>query len=117
WVRELGATDAFIGWRTTLASLALTAGYFGWGRFAGRKGHLRVLLLCALGMSFYPLLTAFTSPRALWLLVVAGVVWGAFNAGVELGLFEWVIEAAQGERRLAVFALNMAHTNLAMFLS
>ena len=34
-----------------------------------------------------------------------------------MGLFEWVINAAQGEQRLAVFALNMALTNLVMFLS
>src|SRR5207248_7440532 len=60
WVRELGATDAFIGWRTTVASLALTAGYFGWGKVAVRKGHLRVLLLCAAGLALYPILTALT---------------------------------------------------------
>jgi predicted MFS family arabinose efflux permease len=112
WVRDLAISDALVGLRTTVGSLALTLGYYLWGRLASRLGHGRVLVLAAAGLACYPLLTAVTTRETLGLLLVAALVWGAFAGGVEVALFELLVLAAAGERRLRFFAVNIALTNL-----
>lgn len=117
WVRDLGASDAWIGWRTTVGNAALTLGYYLWGRYASRSPHRRVLALAGGGLGLYPLLTALTAPETLWLLLVAALVWGLCAAGVDVALFEGLLQTTPDDERPRYVALNTALANLVAFLA
>src|SRR5262245_56106351 len=82
WVRELNATDSWIGIINTVNSGVLLVAYFIWSTVSRRSGNVTVLRVCAFGLSFYPLLTGLTHsvpPLALY----AGLA-GIFSAGIDL---------------------------------
>ncbi|MCX6027984.1 MAG: MFS transporter [Chloroflexi bacterium] len=101
WVRELHATDTWIGLRGTAGYAALVVGYWLWGRVTNRIGHRNLLLLCGAGLALYPALTAL-APTPAWLLPAA-VIWGLTAAGVDIGLFDMLL-AACPEGKMPSFA-------------
>ncbi len=113
WVRELNASDLWIGWQTTAHSLALIVGYYLWGRVATRKGHFPVLIACTLGLGLYPALTATIAAQA-WLPLVA-LVSGFFITGIDLAFFDTLLHICPVERRSAYVALNTVLANLVIF--
>lgn len=113
WVRELGASDLWIGWRTTANGLALIVGYYLWGRVATRKGHFPVLIACTLGSGLYPALTAIVVAQA-WLPIVA-LVGGLFSTGLDLAFFDTLLHICPPEKRSAYVALNTVLANLVIF--
>lgn len=113
WVNELAASDTWIGLRSTVGNIALTGGYYAWGRLAGRLGHRRTLGFAALGLSFYPALTA-ASPTVEWLLPAA-LIWGLFASGIDMSLFEGLLEVCPADRRAELVAVNTFVANVIMF--
>jgi MFS family permease len=104
WVNDLHATNTLIGLRTTVGNAALTVGYFAWGRAAVRLGPRRGLALAAGGLALYPLLTGL-APTPEWLFPAA-LVWGAFASGIDMSLFEGILEVSPADRRAQYVAMN-----------
>lgn len=113
WVRELQASDLWIGWQATANSLALIVGYYLWGRIATRKGHFPVLMLCTLGLGFYPALMALITSKV-WLPLLA-LINGFFITGIELTFFDTLLHICPAEKRSGYFALNTVVANLVIF--
>ena len=114
-VRNLGASDTWIGLLSMVQSAVTIVTYFYWGRVASRKGSRRVLLISSLGMVLYPVLTGL-SPRVEFLLL-ASVVAGIFGAGFNLSFFNTLLEVCPQERRPSYVALNTTVINVAAFLA
>jgi len=115
WVNELMATNTWIGLRSTVGNVALTVGYYAWGRLAARLGHRRTLGVAAFGLSFYPALTA-AAPSVEWLLPAA-LVWGLFASGIDMSLFEGLLDVCPAERRSEFVAVNTFVANGIAFVA
>jgi MFS family permease len=115
WVNELMASDTWIGLRSLVGNVALTAGYYAWGGLAARLGHRRTLGIAALGLSFYPALTA-AAPTVEWLLPAA-LVWGLFASGIDMSLFEGLLEVCPADRRSEFVAVNTFVANVIAFVA
>jgi MFS family permease len=113
WVNELQASDTWIGLRSTVGNVALTVGYYAWGRLAARLGHRRTLGFAALGLSFYPALTA-AAPTVEFLLPAA-LIWGLFASGIDMSLFEGLLEVCPADRRAEFVAVNTFVANAIAF--
>lgn len=109
WVRDLGASDAVIGLRTTVGNAALVIGYPLWGWAASKFGHERALVASAAGLGLYPIATGF-APSAVWLLPVA-LIWGLFAGGIDVTLFEGLLHSSPPEQRAHYVAVNTALAN------
>ena len=114
WVNQLRAPDTFIGFRGTVGHISLVFGYMVWGRSANRIGHRRVLIICALGLALYPLLTAI-SPNSWWLFPAAAV-WGLTASGVDIGLFDIMLASCPSYRGPLFAAVWSLVANAAMFI-
>ncbi|HZQ98461.1 MAG TPA: MFS transporter [Chloroflexota bacterium] len=115
WVNELQASDTWIGLRSTVGNVALTGGYYAWGRLAGRLGHRRTLGFAAGGLALYPALTA-ASPSVEWLLPAA-FIWGLFASGIDMSLFEGLLEVCPTDRRAEFVAVNTFVANAIVFVA
>jgi MFS family permease len=115
WIRELNASDLWIGWRATASRLAMIVGYFLWGKVVQRRGHVIPLLVCTLGAGLTPVLTAFI-PGQTWLPAVA-IVQGLFITGMNLSTFDILFTVCPADRRPTFFAVNTMLASLMIFLS
>ena len=95
YVREVNASDAWIGFISTAQTAVLVVGYLLWVRQSHRRGSRFVLLVSTLGMSLYPALVALTHNTVL-LVVFAGAV-GIFQAGVDLVFFDELMKTVPPE--------------------
>ncbi len=86
YVREVHASDAWIGIISTTQTAIMLVGYFLWMRQSKVRGSRFVLLWTSLGLSFYPMLIAFTH-QVEWLAFYAGLA-GIFQAGLDLVFFD-----------------------------
>jgi hypothetical protein len=86
YVREVGASDAWIGIIATGQSLALLLGYQLWRRLSVARGGALVLLVTLFVNTLYPATLAMVDE----LVVVAGLtaIGAVFSAGVDLALFD-----------------------------
>jgi MFS family permease len=85
YVRDVQASDAWIGFISTAQTAIMVVGYALWVRQSYRRGSRFVLLISTLGMSLYPACVALTHNTVL-LVVFAGLA-GIFQAGVDLVFF------------------------------
>ncbi len=86
FVREVNASDAWIGFITTSQTFILLIGYFLWPRVSRRRGGRFVLLCTTLAMAFYPALVALT--HRVWLIALFAGIAGIFQAGLDLVFFD-----------------------------
>lgn len=86
FVRELNASDSWIALITIAANTTVILGYFFWSQQSRRRGSTVVLLSTTLGASLYPILVGIT--REVWPIVIYAGLYGVFNAGVNLVLFD-----------------------------
>ncbi len=112
WVRELSATNTWIGLRGTAGYAALVVGYWLWGRVTNRIGHRTLLLVCGAGLALYPALTAL-APTPVWLLPAA-VLWGFTAAGIDIGLFDMLLAACPEGKQPRFAAASNVITSIAM---
>jgi MFS family permease len=115
WVNDLHASDTWIGLRSTVGNIALTGGYYAWGRMTAKLGHRRTLGFASLGLSLYPALTA-ASPTVEWLLPAA-LIWGLFASGIDMSLFEGLLDVCPADRRAEFVAVNTFVANLIAFVA
>lgn len=86
YVREVGATDAWIGIIATAQSLALLVGYRLWRRLSVSRGGNLVLLVTLLAVAIYP--AALAVVDQLVLVAALAAIAAIFSAGVDLSLFD-----------------------------
>ena len=113
WVRELQASDSLIGLRGSVGYGTLVLGYLVWGRQANRLGHRRVLRLGAVGTACYVICSALV-PSAGWLVPVA-VLWGATVSGIDVGLFDLMLDACPRGKETRFASVALVAANLGMF--
>lgn len=115
WVRELHASDAWIGLINTVNSGVLLVAYFLWSHMSRRRGATLVLRICAFGLVLYPLLAGLThsvTPQP----VYAGMG-GIFMAGIDLVLFDMLLRTCPPRHAASYIALYQLTTYVATFVS
>ena len=115
WVRNLQATNALIGLRTTVGQVSLVAGYLVLGRVAANRGYRGLLVTSALGMGLYAVMTAL-SPNAYWLLPAA-LVWGLSSGGFSIAFTEAFLDTSSPEARPRFAAARNIVSGLTSFFS
>ena len=113
WVNELLAPDTLIGLRGTIGYSALVVGYLLWGRIANQLGHRTILYISTLGLAVYVLVSGIL-PSAIWILPAA-LLWGMGAAGVDVGLFDMMLEPAPASGSRCRRLLSM-EANLCVFI-
>ena len=94
YVREVGATDAWIGIIATAQSLALLVGYRLWRRLSVSRGGNLVLLVTLLAVAIYP--AALAVVDQLVLVAALAAIAAIFSAGVDLSLFDELMKRIPG---------------------
>ncbi len=86
YVREVNASDAWIGIINTAGTAVLLVAYAIWSHASRTRGARFVLLSTTLGMALYPILTAFTT-RVEMIAAYAALA-GILQAGIDLVFFD-----------------------------
>jgi Na+/melibiose symporter-like transporter len=115
WVRDLGASDSWIGVINTVNSGVLLIAYFLWSTVSRQRGNRPVLLACAFGLVLYPLLTGLTR-STLPLPIYAGLA-GIFAAGIDLVLFDILLLTCPKRHTASYVALYQLTTYVATFVA
>jgi MFS family permease len=113
-VRDLSASDAWIGAIAMVVGVSTITGYLMWGRWAGRRGTQWSLRVSGLGVGIYALLTA-AVPTIAWMIptsLLGGFCW----AGCNLALFNILLAVCPAERRPTYIAVYTALINITAFL-
>ena len=115
YVREVGATDAWIGIIATCQSLALLVGYQVWRRLSVARGGGLVLLVTLLAGALYPVALSLVDE----LVVVAALaaVAGFFSAGVDLALFDELMKRIPRPYGVTFTSIDTALVNAASILA
>ncbi len=114
FVRELGASDVWIGLNSTLANVGVIVGYWLWRRALRRLGYSRGLLLSApLGACYAFLVALFPN---LTLILAWGVVINLINPGLSLSHFNILLQLCPAERRPTYIATFSTIMNAAAFV-
>jgi MFS family permease len=115
YVREVQASDAWIGYFSTAQTATLLVGYFMWPKQSQRRGSRFVLLCSTLGLSLYPAIVATTQTEVL-LVVFAGLA-GVFQAGLELVFFDELMKTVPIEYSATFVSLAQSMTYLATVIA
>lgn len=113
-VRDLQASDAWIGVIAVVHSISVIAGYVAWGKIAAQRGNRWLLILCAIGVTLYAFFTALV-PSIEWMIptsVLGGVAW----SGCNLALFNILLAFCPADRRPTYIALYTTLVNVTAFL-
>jgi MFS family permease len=112
-VRNLGATDTWIGIIAVVIDASTIAGYLYWGKVSGRRGHRWLLVVTSLGVSLYAALTALV-PAIGWMIptsMLGGLTW----AGCNLALFNVMLRVSPSDHRPTYVAIYTALMNVTAF--
>jgi len=95
YVRDVQATDSWIGIISTAQTGILLVGYLYWPHQSRVRGSRFVLLATTLGMSIYPALVALT--HRVELIVLLTGISGIFQAGIDLVFFDELMKTVPAE--------------------
>ena len=95
FVRDVHASDAWIGTISFAQTFILLVGYFLWTRTSRARGSRFVLVCTTLGLSIYPVLVAMT--HRVELIVVYAALAGIFQAGLDLVFFDELMRTVPEE--------------------
>lgn len=115
YVRELGASDAWLGLHTSLGSLGTVAGYFIWERVIRRKGSQWVMTSVIPFSSIYPFVVALVP--SLTVIVFAHLLIGFVNSGKDLSHFNVLLKVCPRERRASYFGFYSTVMNISAFVA
>jgi MFS family permease len=115
FVRELNASDAWIGFLYTAQTAILVVGYFFWTRLSRKKGTRFVLLSTTFAISLYPGLVALTNNQTL-IFILAGAA-GIFQAGIDLVFFDELMKTIPPQYSPTFVSLAQSITYLAAILA
>jgi MFS family permease len=112
-VRDLDATDTWIGIIAVVVNAATIAGYFTWGKVSAKWGERRVLIVTGIGVAAYALSTALV-PTIAWMIptsILGGLTW----SGCNLALFTVMLGVCPDDHRPSYLAFYTALMNVAAF--
>jgi len=112
-VRDLGASDTWIGLIAVVVDGSTIAGYLLWGKARARWGDRWTLVVSGLLVTFYTLLTALV-PTIEWM-ILTSIVGGFSWAGCNLALFNVMLAVCPDNRRPTYVALYTALMNVTAF--
>jgi MFS family permease len=115
YVREIEASDAWIGVISTAQSAVLLVGYFYWTRTTRLRGSRYVLLWTTLGMTLYPALVSLTH-RVELIALYAGIA-GIFQAGIDLVFFDELMKTVPPQYSATFVSLAQSTQYLAAILA
>jgi MFS family permease len=115
FVRQLNASDAWIGFLYTAQTAVLVIGYFFWSRLSRRRGSRFVLLATTFSLALYPGLVALTNNQAL-IFIIASVA-GIFQAGIDLVFFDELMKTIPPRYSPTFVSLAQSITYLASILA
>jgi MFS family permease len=115
FVRELNASDAWIGFLYTAQTAVLVVGYFFWTRLSRKKGSRFVLLATTFSVALYPGLVALTDNQTV-IFILAGVA-GIFQAGIDLVFFDELMKTIPPRYSPTFVSLAQSITYLAAILA
>ena len=114
FVKQLQASDGWIGLNSTLAQVGGIAGHLIWRRVIQRFGNERTLLTAVPMAAGYAFLVALFPD--LTLILIWGVLINLINPGVNLSHFTLLIEQCPPERRASYMALFSSVMNAGAFV-
>ncbi|MCU0522586.1 MAG: MFS transporter [Anaerolineae bacterium] len=115
FVKQLGASDGWVGLNTTFAYAGLIVGNLVWRRVMDRRGMRWTLLLTILPAASYAFLVA-VMPN-LTLILVFGVLISFINAGVDLSHANTFYATCPIDRRASYMALYGTVANIGAFVA
>ncbi len=114
YVRQLGATDGWVGTLGTLAHIGVIAGYWVWRRAVRRFGDARCLLLAALPVCAHPFLVALV-PDLTVILVIEFAI-NAIAPGVNLSHGMIFLDLLPPGRKYSATAIYSMVMNVGAFV-
>ncbi len=114
YVRQLGATDGWVGLLGTLAHIGVIAGYWLWRRIIRRTGEARSLLIAAPLVCIHPLLVALV-PNLTVILLVEFLI-NVIAAGVNLSHSVIFLELLPEGRKHSSTAIYSMVMNIGAFV-
>lgn len=114
-IRNLGATDTWIGLLTMVDSVITIAFYIIWGRLATRWGNRKVLIIGAFGMIAFPVLTGVAT--SLPMLLIPAVIAGIFTPAFNLAAFNELLAVSPETHRPRFIAIYTSAVNAAAFVA
>jgi MFS family permease len=114
FVRELGASDGWIGLNNTLANVGVIVGYSLWRRWLRKLGYSRTLLITVpLAASYAFLVSAFPN---LAVILICGIWINLVNPGVNLSHFNILLKLCPDDRRASYIAFYSTLLNAGAFV-
>ena len=114
-VRNLGASEAWLGAYGSVGSLATIFGYLFWRRLIARSSEARVLKYVVVLMGLYPLAVGATGSLTLILILVG--LNGVIAAGFNLSHFNTFLKVIPESQRHNYTALYLAVANVGAFIA
>jgi len=114
-VRELDATDAWIGLLSMAFNLSSLLPYMYWGRQADKRGNRWVLLVSTTGLSLYPTLNGLA--RRIEPLLLVSVWGGLFSPGFSTSSFNALLENTPADHRPSFVGIHTTLVHVAAFLA
>ncbi|MDF1514238.1 MAG: MFS transporter [Anaerolineae bacterium] len=115
FVKELQASDGWVGLNTTLANIGVIAGNLLWRRIIAKVGDQRALLLSLPLSASYAFLVALF-PNLSWILVW-GILINLVNPGVNLSHYNILVDSCPEDRMASYLAIFSTIMNVGAFVS
>ena len=115
WVRNLNASDGWVGVINTVGTATTILFYPLWGRLTSRRGNRIAIVLSTLGMTVYPFFLAL-SPTVEWAVIVS-FFGGIVSSGQALSFFNGLLEVCPELNRSSYIAGYNTLVNIAAFVS
>jgi MFS family permease len=115
FVRQLNASDAWIGLLYTAQTAVLVVGYYFWSRQSRRKGSRFVLLITTFCVSLYPGLVALTHSQTT--VFIYSTAAGIFQAGIDLVFFDELMKTIPPRYSPTFVSLAQSIQYLSSFLA
>ncbi|MGC8780326.1 MAG: MFS transporter [Anaerolineae bacterium] len=114
YVRQLGASDGWIGTNAMVANLTPILGYYFWQRMIARRGENWVLRLTISLIGLYPILVGLT-PNLTIILLWTGLQ-GLIAPGINLGHFPLLLKICPAESRPLHIGIYTTIMNIGAFV-
>lgn len=115
WVRNLNASDGWVGVINMVGSATTILFYPLWGRLTARRGNRLAMILTTAGMAGYPFFLAL-APSVEWAVVVS--FWGGVvSSGQALSFFNGLLEVCPELNRSSYIGAYNTLVNVAAFAS
>lgn len=114
-VRVLGANNLWISILNLTNTGGSLVGYGFWARYANRNGNLRTLFASSAGIFIVPVVYAFS--RSLYTVAASNLLMGAIFSGVNLSLFNALLDATPETNRATYIAYYQTLVNVSAILA